>query len=215
MTETFEEKIARVVKECVDVVPPDPRWAELFRREKQHLASCLPCELIRRIEHFGSTAVPGLCAKPIVDMLVEVTDLQETRRRIAPILESQGYDFFWRPSHDDGKPPYYAWFIKRDQNGVRTHHIHMVEKSFRHHWDRLLFRDYLVRHPKVARQYAGLKQGLAAEHRADRVAYTRAKSEFVRRITALAKNERRQDRPEEQDLSAAPQRRASPGNVSS
>ena len=63
------------MREEVAIVPYDPHWPELFRMEKEHLLSCLPNELIRRIEHFGSTAVPGLAAKPIVDILVEVTDL--------------------------------------------------------------------------------------------------------------------------------------------
>ncbi len=90
--ETLEERVARVVKEEVAVVAYDPRWPEMFEQERLHLLSCLPSDLIRRIEHFGSTAVPGRAAKPIVDMLVEVTSLDETRRRIAPILEAQGYD---------------------------------------------------------------------------------------------------------------------------
>ena len=187
--ETLEEKIARVVKEEVGVVAYDPCWPELFKKERRHLLSCLPADLVKRIEHFGSTAIPGLPAKPIVDILVEVTDLEETRMRIAPILEAQGYDYFWRPSHDDGKPPFYAWFIKRDQNGNRTHHIHMVERSFGHHWDRLLFRDYLIAHPEIARQYGDLKQKLAHTHHCDRVAYTKAKSDFITRVTTLAKEQ--------------------------
>ena len=187
--ETPEEKIVRVVKEEVGVVAYDPCWPELFDKERRHLLSCLPADLVKRIEHFGSTAVPGLSAKPIVDILVEVADLEETRMRIAPILEAQGYDYFWRPSNDDGKPPFYAWFIKRDQNGNRTHHIHMVELSFGHHWDRLLFRDYLIAHPEIARQYGDLKERLAHTHHRDRVAYTKAKSDFITRVTTLTKEQ--------------------------
>ncbi|MGB7115113.1 MAG: GrpB family protein, partial [Anaerolineales bacterium] len=114
--ETLEEKVARVLKEEVDVVPYDPRWPELFETERRHLLSCLPPDLVKRIEHFGSTAVPGLPAKPILDILVEVTSFDETKLRIAPILEAQGYDYFWRPSFGDDTPPFYAWFIKRDKN---------------------------------------------------------------------------------------------------
>jgi GrpB-like predicted nucleotidyltransferase (UPF0157 family)/heme-degrading monooxygenase HmoA len=184
--ETPEQKIARVVKEHVAVVPYDPAWPERFEQERDHLLSCLPSDLIRRIEHFGSTAVPGLAAKPIVDVLVEVADLEETRRRIAPVLEAQGYDYFWRPSAGDDTPPFYAWFIKRDERGVRTHHIHMVEAQFEH-WDRLLFRDYLIQHPEAAREYAELKLRLAEAHGGDRVAYTKAKSDFVAAVTARAR----------------------------
>jgi GrpB-like predicted nucleotidyltransferase (UPF0157 family) len=185
--ETPEQRIRRVVQEDVAIVPYDPRWPAWFHREKEHLLSCLPNELIRRIEHFGSTAVPGLSAKPVIDMLVEVTDLQATRTRIAPILEAQGYDYFWRPTRGEDGPPFYAWFIKRDPgSGVRTHHIHMVEGYFEH-WDRLLFRDYLIEHPHVAREYEGLKIHLSSAYPNDRVAYTAGKTDFVVRVTEQAK----------------------------
>lgn len=184
--ETLEEKIARVLNDEVDVVPYDPVWPALFLREKQHLMACLPNHIIQRIEHFGSTAVPGLCAKPVIDMLVEVTSLTMTRQHIVPILEAQGYDYFWRPTWGDDTPPFYAWFIKRDNQGKRTHHIHMVEGDFEH-WDRLLFRDYLIEHPDVALEYAHLKQHLSRDHKNDRVAYTLAKTDFIKKITLKAK----------------------------
>ena len=141
--ETLEDKVARVVKEEVAIVPYDPRWVEMFKEERAHLLSCLPGDLVKRIEHFGSTAVPGLSAKPIVDILVEVTSLDETKRGIVPLQETLGYEYFWRPSWGNDVPPFYAWFIKRDKNGNRTHHIHMVESHFEH-WDGLLFLDYLI-----------------------------------------------------------------------
>jgi GrpB-like predicted nucleotidyltransferase (UPF0157 family) len=123
-----------------------------------------------------------------VDVLVEVSDLQATKVRIAPALEAQGYEYFWRPTHGDDGPPFYAWFIKRDrQTGARTHHIHMVEGHFTEHWDRLVFRDYLIEHPEVAREYEALKFRLASASAQDRVAYTRGKTEFIVRVTAQAK----------------------------
>jgi GrpB-like predicted nucleotidyltransferase (UPF0157 family) len=94
MAENLDERIHRAVHEDVAIVPYDPEWPRRFLKEKEYLLACLPRELIGRIEHFGSTAVPGLAAKPIVDMLVEVTSLEEARRRIVPLLESQGYDYF-------------------------------------------------------------------------------------------------------------------------
>lgn len=184
--ETLEEKIARVLKDEVAISAYDPRWPIMFEQERRHLLSCLPVDLVKRIEHFGSTAVPGLSAKPIVDMLVEVTSLEETRRRIAPVLEAQGYDYFWRPSWGDDSPPFYAWFIKRDKGGMRTHHIHMVEADFEH-WDRLLFRDYLIEHQEVAKAYSDLKVNLSNVHYGDRAAYTRAKTDFVRAVTERAR----------------------------
>lgn len=188
--ETHEQKIARVLRDEVALAPYDPGWAESFRREKAHLEACLPRELIVRIEHFGSTSVPGLAAKPIVDLLVEVSDLAAVREHVPPVLEAQGYDYFWRPSFGDDVPPFYAWFIKRDpRSGARTHHIHMMGggPEFESHWNRLLFRDWLIAHPDVAADYARLKRELASVSRHDRVAYTSGKSEFIERVTAEAR----------------------------
>jgi GrpB-like predicted nucleotidyltransferase (UPF0157 family) len=184
--ETLEKKVARVVKEVVAIVPYDSRWPEIFEQERLHLLSCLPFGLVKRIEHFGSTAVPGISAKPIVDILVEVASLDETKKQIVPILEAQGYDYFWRPSCGDSTPPFYAWFIKRDRNGNRTHHIHMVEPDFEH-WERLYFRDYLIEHQNVAMEYSELKEKLSEVHCNDRVAYTDAKTNFIIKATEIAK----------------------------
>jgi GrpB-like predicted nucleotidyltransferase (UPF0157 family) len=189
--ETPKQRVQRVVREKVALSPYDPAWPASFLSEKEHLLSCLPRDLVRRVQHFGSTAVPGLAAKPIVDILVEVTDLEATKVRIAPLLESQGYEYFWRPTEGDDGPPFYAWFIKRDPHtGARTHHIHMVEGdegAFAGHWDRLLFRDYLIEHPGVAREYEALKTRLASASPHDRVAYTEGKTEFVLRVTERAR----------------------------
>lgn len=188
--EPLEQKIERVLRDDVSVVAYDPAWPARFEAERDHLRACLPVDLLGRIEHFGSTAVPGLAAKPVVDLLVEVTDLAATREQIAPVLEAQGYDYFWRPTHGEDGPPFYAWFIRRDAaSGVRTHHIHMVEAHHHEHWERLLFRDLLRARPDLAREYGDLKQRLAAECPRDRVAYTQGKSAFVARVTALAKRE--------------------------
>ena len=176
------------MKEDVAVVPYDSRWPRMFQEEKAHLLSCLPKTLVRRIEHFGSTAVPGLAAKPIVDILVEVASLDETRQKVPFILEPQGYDYFWRPMWGDDTPPFYAWFIKRDASGNRTHHIHMVEAHFEH-WERLFFRDYLIAHPHVAQAYGRLKRKMSKAHAHDRVAYTKAKTDFVERVTRIAKRD--------------------------
>lgn len=180
---TLEQRIALAVREEVAIVPYDPQWPVLFEEEQRRLRNWLPAELIGRIEHFGSTAVPGLAAKPVVDMLVEVTDLDKIKRRVVPILEQKGYDYFWRPTWGDDTPPWYAWFIRRNAEGVRTHHIHMVESHFEH-WNRLLFRDYLIGHPSVASEYQTLKMQLAAAHPNDRVAYTKGKTEFIVKVTA-------------------------------
>jgi GrpB-like predicted nucleotidyltransferase (UPF0157 family) len=183
---SLEERIERANREHVSIVPYDPRWPEFYRQERDHLRACLPTTLVGRIEHFGSTAIPGLAAKPIVDMLVEVTDLQATQTQIVPVLEARGYDYFWRPTNDTGDGlPFYAWFIKRTASGARSHHIHMVEAHFPH-WESLLFRDYLIAHPEIAQEYLRLKLDLAAAYPNDRTAYTNGKSEFIARIKPRA-----------------------------
>jgi L-amino acid N-acyltransferase YncA/GrpB-like predicted nucleotidyltransferase (UPF0157 family) len=184
--ESLEEHIQRVVQEEVIIVPYNPAWPKLFEDEKRHLCACLPHELIKRIEHFGSTAIPGLSAKPIIDILVEVTSLEDTKKVIVPILIAQGYEYFWRPTHGNTGLPFYAWFIKRDVRGNRTHHIHMVESEYEH-WDRLLFRDYLIEHPHLIKEYQQLKFDVAGQFPKDRAAYTAAKAKFIIRITLLAK----------------------------
>jgi GrpB-like predicted nucleotidyltransferase (UPF0157 family) len=183
--EHLRERIERLGRETITLVPYDARWPHLFQDERARLSGLFPA-LVRRIEHIGSTAVPGLSAKPIVDMLVEVTSLDDTVAQIVPVLEGEGYDYLWRPSSGDDVPPFYAWFIKRGADSERTHHIHMVERDFPN-WEALLFRDYLIAHPEVARQYVDLKQHLAVEFPNDRNAYTDGKEEFVRRVTETAR----------------------------
>jgi GrpB-like predicted nucleotidyltransferase (UPF0157 family) len=179
---SLEQRIAEAVREEISIVAYDPEWPRLFEMEAENLRSLLPRSLIKRIEHFGSTAVPGLAAKAVVDILVEVSSLDETRQLIVPLMERAGYDYFWRT---DVTPPY-PWFIKRNSSGIRTHHIHMVEADSRL-WERLYFRDYLREFPDEAGRYERLKRRLCEEHPKDRVAYTEGKAEFVVPVTEIAR----------------------------
>jgi GrpB-like predicted nucleotidyltransferase (UPF0157 family) len=182
MHKSLEARVAEAIREEISLVPYDPEWPNLFQSEREFLNRTLPKSLIGRIEHFGSTAVPGLLAKPIIDILVEVSSLAETRERIVPLLEAQGYDYFWRLDCT----PSYAWFIKRKE-GRRTHHIHMVEPNSVL-WERLYFRDYLKEFADEARRYADLKQSLATKYARDRVSYSEGKSEYVISTTEKAKS---------------------------
>lgn len=186
MPETLQEKILRVTSEKIEIENYNPEWSKLFEEEKEHLLKCLPHDIVKRIEHFGSTAIPNIPAKPIIDLLVEVTSLEKTKKIIAPILEAQGYDYFWRPTSGDDVLPFYCWFIKRDKNGTRTHQIHMVEKDFEH-WNRLYFRDYLIAKPERAKEYAELKNDLSKKYMNDRIAYTKEKTNFILEVTEEAK----------------------------
>lgn len=182
---SLRERVERLLQERIELVEYDPTWPELFAEERQRLLQLVPPGLLGRIEHMGSTAIPGMLAKPIVDMLVEVFSAESAQDVIAPLLEAQGYEYFWRPSFGNDVPPLYAWFIRRGADGQRSHHIHMVEPHFAH-WDRLAFRDYLRIHPEAALEYAALKRRLVLEHAGDRVAYTQGKTAFIHRVTAQA-----------------------------
>jgi GrpB-like predicted nucleotidyltransferase (UPF0157 family) len=182
-SKALQQRIQKAVSEKVDIVSYDPIWLKLFKDEEEFLNTNFP-EIIKRIEHFGSTAIPGISAKPIVDMLIEVTSLKETKKFIVPVLKSLGYDYFWRPEID--KPPMYAWFIKRNSAGNRTHHLHMVEANSKL-WERLYFRDYLREHQEAAEQYETIKTELSQKFPNDREAYTKAKTEFISSVTEKAK----------------------------
>jgi len=176
--ETLQDKIKRVTAEQVQVVAYDLAWQMLFEQERMHLLDCMPSDLIVRIEHFGSTAVVGLAAKPIVDMVIEVSNVDQARTVVPHILEPQGYDCFWRPTMGDDTPPWYTWCIKRNATGQRTYHLHFGEVGFK--TKELQFRDILRTRPDVASSYAELKLRLANEYNADRVAYTKAKGDFIK-----------------------------------
>lgn len=185
MDKRTKKRIEELVKEEISIVPYNPAWPKTFKEEAAFLRKKLPKSLVKRIEHFGSTAVPGLSAKPIIDILVEVASLKETKKQIVPLLTAEGYEYFWRPAIGD-EPPYYAWFIKRNAAGHRTHHIHMVEADSKL-WDRLYFRDYLRQFPAKAKDYDKLKGSLSEKYPNDRVAYTKQKSDFVVSVTEKAK----------------------------
>lgn len=186
--ESFEDKLRRVLAERIDVVDYDEAWPALFVSEAARLSAFFPPGSMRRIEHIGSTAVPGLAAKPIVDILVGVDDFAFVVERVAPLMEEAGYDYFWRPAFGE-EGPRYPWFIGRDSEGARVSHIHVALIDDDSQWERVIFRDYLRRHPRIADEYAALKRDLAVRFPDDREAYTAAKTAFIATATAAAKGE--------------------------
>jgi len=182
LNKSLEQRIEEAIREEISIVAYDPGWPDLFESEASFLRHKLPKSIVIKIEHFGSTAVPGLAAKPVIDVLVEVSSLAATQEQVVPILETEGYDYFWRTDVS----PAYPWFIKRDSAGKRTHHLHMVEADSKL-WERLYFRDYLRDFPEEARRYAELKLALAEKHPNDRVGYTVGKADYVMAVTERAK----------------------------
>ena len=156
----------------------DPRWPAAFEAERERLARGLG-EQARRIDHHGSTAIPGMAAKPIIDIQISVDTLQPLPSYAAP-LAALGYRH--RPSADDAVCP----FFHRPHEWPHTHHVHVVAAGGLEERRTLAFRDYLREHPDVAREYAALKkrlaQGTDASDADAREAYARAKTAFVEAV---------------------------------
>jgi GrpB-like predicted nucleotidyltransferase (UPF0157 family) len=160
----------------ITVVPYDPRWQVLFEAEADRLGDAL-VETAVRIEHIGSTAVPGLAAKPVIDIQISVPSLDPATPYAGP-LEGLGYGN-WRDVHEPDHR-----FCRDDP---RRHHVHLVVAGGDLEPLRPLLRDYLVAHPRVAREYGDLKVKAAATHGDDRDAYTFSKSEFIEGALARAR----------------------------
>jgi GrpB-like predicted nucleotidyltransferase (UPF0157 family) len=162
----------------VEIVPCDPSWPRRFLEEAEALRHTLAPWLAGPIEHIGSTAIAGLAAKPVIDIMAGVETLEASRPAIAAATGA-GYCYF----------PYRAgiehWFCKPSP-AFRTHHLHLVPMDTAA-WRRpIAFRNYLRVHDDAARDYEVLKRRLAQQHRFDREAYTLAKQPFIDRITAMA-----------------------------
>jgi GrpB-like predicted nucleotidyltransferase (UPF0157 family) len=169
------------MKEPVIVAEYDPRWPVMFEEEKTRLLGVIG-HVVEQVEHVGSTAVPGLGAKPIIDILIGLRRLDDAAQCIAP-LQSLGYQYV--PEYEVELPER-RYFRKGSPK--RTHHLHMVTVGTEF-WERhLLFRDYLRVHPETAREYYELKKALAAKFGSDRDGYTDAKTEFVRSVEAEARS---------------------------
>jgi len=166
------------------IVDYDPSWPIIFEAEKARLLNAAG-EFIAAIEHIGSTSVPGLGAKPIIDILAGVRTLAEGRQTIVPLTTQLVYEYV--PEYEV-EMPYRLYFHKHPPVGDQFH-LHMVETTSEF-WERhLLFRNYLRVHPEAAQEYDQLKRRLAEEYRTRREAYTDAKTEFVRSIEAKARAE--------------------------
>jgi GrpB-like predicted nucleotidyltransferase (UPF0157 family) len=170
--------------EPISVVPYDAEWPARFESERALLAEALAPWLEGGIHHIGSTAVPGLDAKPIVDVMAGVRGLDEARESFGVLA---GLDYCHAPYQE-----WNHWFCKPSP-ARRTHHLILVEPSNPKFRERLAFRDHLRANPGTAAEYAALKHRLAARHRDDREAYTAAKAGFVTEV--VRRELGRPDRP--------------------
>jgi GrpB-like predicted nucleotidyltransferase (UPF0157 family) len=155
----------------VKIVEDDPAWPASYRAERERLAPLLPAGV--QLHHFGSTAVPGLAAKPVIDMIALVDDLAAP---IAALVQPGGYQY---PVAFNATLTHRR-FLCYPTAAHRTHHLHLVDEPGELE-RRLRFRDRLRVNPVLASEYAALKRTLAERYGDDREAYTEAKSEFVKR----------------------------------
>lgn len=158
------------MKDRVIIAPYDPEWPELFRGLGARLREALG-DVASRIDHIGSTSIPGLAAKPIIDVQISVADFEPLDAFRVPI-ESVG--FVWQADNPELTKRYF-----REVPGDRRTHIHVRRMGSFSQQFPLLFRDYMRTHPDDAQAYADLKYRLADEWGADRDRYVEAKSPFI------------------------------------
>ncbi len=171
------DAIWRDITSEVTIASYNPAWPQRYEEERAKIVGVLG-DRIAEIHHVGSTAVPGLPAKPIVDIMIAVRQLDDAIDCIGP-LSDLGYAFIDYPQNTERR------FFRKGQ--PRTHHVHIVEVGSAELRDHLAFRDALRANADWRDQYAALKIALADRHRNDRAQYSESKTEFVRRVLSSAK----------------------------
>lgn len=149
-------------------------WPQAFEQERQMLSKLIGRYLCGSIEHVGSTAVPGLVAKPVIDVMFGVKSLDDSKPAIA-ILVSNGYEY------SPYKTDVMHWFCK-PSDAYRTHHVHLIPHASSLWHERVKFRNLLRSDKQLANDYAALKKDLAHRYKNDREAYTQEKWPFIKKI---------------------------------
>ena len=166
----------------ITIVDYNPDWPRLASIESRNIIGAVGKEFVSRIEHIGSTAVPGLCAKPTIDFLLEILDITNCDLLIKHLRK---IDYHYIPKPEN--PPPHMMFAKGySESGItgQTFHIHI---RYPGDWDELVFRDYLIKNQTVTAEYAKLKRNLATEFKNDREKYTDSKTAFIKTTTLIAR----------------------------
>ena len=166
-----ENSVGMPVGDVITIAPYDSRWPAEYERVRSELSDALGDRVVA-VHHVGSTSVPGLDAKPIIDILVTVRNLEESLA-LRPELEALG--FVYRP--DDEIPDRH--YFPRTVGGLRRHHVSLAEPDSRHSRNTLAFRNALRADRLLASRYAALKRGLAKAAGTDRLAYLNGKTAFI------------------------------------
>lgn len=159
----------------------DTHWPERYEYERNRILHALG-ERVVAIEHIGSTAVPGLGAKPIIDIMVAVRSLANDLPACIEPLRRLGYEHVDRADFTD------SCFFCHGAWGPSTRHLHVTEYASAFWNEKLLFRDFLRLHADTAAEYFALKRSLAAQHAANRTAYTDAKTSYIRAVVNQARS---------------------------
>ena len=157
----------------------NPKWEELFKYESRLISSAIS-NLLVDIQHIGSTAIPNIVAKPIIDIAGAIDSLENIDKIIVPLY---GIGYTYRG--EQGIPGRHL-FVKGGE-GYRTHHFHIMQKDHYEWKKHILFREYMREHPQEAKQYSELKQKLFIKYGNDREKYTDSKSDFIENIIEKAK----------------------------
>jgi len=162
----------------IEIVPHNPGWAQKYSEEAALLSSIFG-GLTLSIHHIGSTAIPSILAKPVIDIMIVVAEI-ESVEAYNPAMIAAGYV----PRGEAGIPN--RRFFRKDTEEIRSHHVHIYPQGDENIATHLNFRDYLRVHPDEARAYSQLKEKLAEEFRYDSENYTESKTDFVQRVNRLA-----------------------------
>ena len=166
----------------------NPEWTNWFAEEKVRIEQLAGKENIVRITHCGSTSIPGLTAKPTVDILLEINENADVKQLISS-FPSPEYICLRQSTTPNHQPPHLVFLKGYTPTGFadRVFHIHV---RYPGDWDEVYFRDYLIQHPDTAAEYAALKHKLKGQYEYDRDGYTETKGEFVREVTLRARKEK-------------------------
>lgn len=163
--------------ESVEIVNANPDWQDKGRREEQQLYDLLSSLGISKVIHIGSTSIPGLPAKPIIDLMAE-TDSFNRVEDISAKLDT--YDWHYVSPELDGRP--WRRFFVKVKNNKRVAHLHLMVKGTERWEQQLLFRNRLRENPQLVYDYSILKKELAKRFNQDREAYSKAKTEFIKQV---------------------------------
>jgi len=177
----FHLPLRNPTKGKIVIVDYDPQWPTLYKKEREEILNVIG-NIALEIEHIGSTAVQGLGAKPIIDIMVAVSHLNDAEKCLEP-LRNIGYEYV--PEHEE-EIPERRFFNKGRPPEEQHYHLHMVEIGSEFWKRHLLFRDYLRTNPNVAQRYNQLKKELASKYGSNREAYTKAKTSFIQSVVVKA-----------------------------